>query len=67
MRQALRQAVLDTFSSGNGSELSINYARARAEKALGLEEDHFKSHPIWKDKSKQIISATAVRDAALPA
>jgi hypothetical protein len=46
----------------NEEDITVNKARERAEKELGLDEGFFKNDSKWKAKSKMIISDTAQED-----
>ena len=61
LQKALRSAVQLVYTSGNLEELTVKRIRKLAENELKLEEDFFKNHIEWKDRSKEIISSEVVR------
>ena len=56
----LRKIVQHIYETGNLEQLTIKRVRAAAESNLELEDGFFKQ-PSWKDRSKTIIEAEAVR------
>lgn len=53
--QSLKRAVRNGLKAAE--EVSVNTARERAEKELGLEAGFFKNDATWKGKSKSIVQA----------
>jgi len=63
IEQSLHRIVREAISKGG--DITINLARSRAEKDLGLEESFFKDSVAWKARSKEIINR-AVEASASP-
>lgn len=63
IEQSLHRIVREAISKEE--DITINLARARAEKDLGLEESFFKDSIAWKARSKEIINR-AVEASASP-
>lgn len=55
IEQCLRRVVRDALK--NEEEITTNSARTRAEKLLGLETGFLKDNVVWKQKSKDIVTA----------
>lgn len=64
IEQCLRRVVRDAVKKEE--QITINLARSRAEKELGLDAGFFKDNDVWKKKSKDVINQ-AVDDPESPA
>jgi hypothetical protein len=60
IEECLRRVVRQSLK--NDEEITINKARERAEKELGLDEGYFKGDANWKTRSKVIINDTAAEE-----
>ena len=60
LENELRQVVRNIYETGDLVELTVKRVRNAAEKNLDLRDGFFKESQ-WKDKSKAIIEAEAVR------
>lgn len=61
LKEALQNIVQEIYESRKVEDLTVKRVRIAAEKRLGLRTDFFKDHPVWKEKSKDIIQAEVVR------
>ena len=61
LKEALQGVVQEIYESQKVEDLTVKRVRIAAEKRLGLQQDFFKDHPVWKDRSKDIIQAEVVR------
>ncbi|EEP82728.1 predicted protein [Uncinocarpus reesii 1704] len=55
LEQALRDAVVEMYSSGRFDDLTVKRVRGAAERALNLYEGFFRRDQGWKPKSDEII------------
>ena len=61
LKKALQSIVQEIYETRKVEDLTVKRVRIAAEKRLGLQKDFFKNHPVWKDRSKDIIQAEVVR------
>jgi len=61
LKAALQSIVKEIYETRKVEDLTVKRVRSAAEKQLGLQKDFFKDHPVWKNKSKDVIQAEVVR------
>jgi len=54
--RALRDVVAALFKAGDLENLTVKRVRKSVEQQLALPADYFKSHDVWADKSKRVIT-----------
>lgn len=57
----LEKTLRDIVRKAEVDPITVKRVRAAAEQRLGLDENFFKSHNEWNEKSKDIIEAAFVR------
>ncbi|GAB7344409.1 hypothetical protein MBLNU457_2261t1 [Dothideomycetes sp. NU457] len=57
LEAALRSAVVKAKRAGDIHSTTVNTIRASVESKFDLTKDYFKSDPIWKQRSKDVVNA----------
>ncbi len=63
IEQSLRREV--NRATKAGGDITVNLIRAASESKLGLPKGFYKSHEVWKGKSKEIVQDQLVCVAGL--
>lgn len=61
IEQCLRKAIQKVYKSGKLEDLTVKRMRKAAEEDLDLQDDFFKNHSTWKERSKVVIQSEVVR------
>jgi hypothetical protein len=57
---SLRREVARFQERGEHDQLTLRNIRAASEKKLGLPDDFYKDHAVWKTKSKEVVNDQVV-------